>query len=56
MRNPPGPHTPYPGAMAEVETARALFKDLADRVDERLYGVREPSGSSWLGSSPATTS
>ncbi|HJS27746.1 MAG TPA: MoxR family ATPase [Actinomycetota bacterium] len=28
--------------MAEVETARALFKDLADRVDERLYGVREP--------------
>ena len=28
--------------MAEVETARALFKDLADRVDERLFGVREP--------------
>jgi MoxR-like ATPase len=28
--------------MAEVETARALFKDIADRIDERLYGVREP--------------
>ena len=28
--------------MAEAEGARALFKHVADRVDERLYGVREP--------------
>jgi len=28
--------------MAEPEQARALFKELADRVDERLFGVREP--------------
>jgi MoxR-like ATPase len=28
--------------MAGPETARAFFKDLADRVDERLFGVREP--------------
>jgi MoxR-like ATPase len=27
--------------MAGPETARAFFKDLADRVDERLFGVRE---------------
>ncbi len=27
--------------MAEPERARAFFKDLADRVDERLFGVRE---------------
>jgi MoxR-like ATPase len=28
--------------MAEAEGARALFKQVADRVDERLFGVREP--------------
>jgi MoxR-like ATPase len=28
--------------MAEPYRARALFKELADRVDERLFGVREP--------------
>jgi len=28
--------------MADAEAARALFKQLADRVDERLFGVREP--------------
>jgi MoxR-like ATPase len=28
--------------MAEPERARAFFKELADRVDERLFGVREP--------------
>ena len=28
--------------MAEPEQARALFKELADRIDERLFGVREP--------------
>jgi MoxR-like ATPase len=28
--------------MADPERARALFKELADRVEERLYGVREP--------------
>jgi MoxR-like ATPase len=28
--------------MAGPETARAFFKDLADRVDERLFGVRAP--------------
>jgi MoxR-like ATPase len=28
--------------MAEPERARAFYKELADRVDERLYGVREP--------------
>ena len=28
--------------MAEPERARALFKELADRVDERLFGVGEP--------------
>ena len=28
--------------MAEPDRARALFKELADRVDERLFGVREP--------------
>ncbi len=28
--------------MAEPERARTLFKELADRVEERLYGVREP--------------
>lgn len=28
--------------MAEAEQARAFFKELADRVDERLFGVREP--------------
>ena len=27
--------------MTEQERARALFKELADRVDERLFGVRE---------------
>ncbi|HEY7661313.1 MAG TPA: MoxR family ATPase [Actinomycetota bacterium] len=27
--------------MAEVEGARTLFKELADRVDERLFGVRD---------------
>ncbi len=30
------------GDMAEPDRARALFKELADRVDERLFGVREP--------------
>ena len=28
--------------MAEPERVRAFYKELADRVDERLYGVREP--------------
>ena len=28
--------------MSEPDLARALFKQLADRVDERLFGVREP--------------
>jgi len=28
--------------MTEAEGARALFKQVADRVDERLFGVREP--------------
>jgi MoxR-like ATPase len=28
--------------MADPERARAFFKELADRVDERLFGVREP--------------
>jgi MoxR-like ATPase len=28
--------------MAEPDSARALFKELADRVDERLFGVRQP--------------
>jgi MoxR-like ATPase len=28
--------------MAEPERARAFFKELADRIDERLFGVREP--------------
>jgi MoxR-like ATPase len=28
--------------MAEAQAARMFFKDLADRVDERLFGVREP--------------
>ena len=28
--------------MAEPEQARALYKELADRIDERLFGVREP--------------
>ena len=30
--------------MTEAEGARALFKQVADRVDERLFGVREPLG------------
>src|SRR3990172_12276504 len=28
--------------MAGSDLARTLFKELADRVDERLFGVREP--------------
>jgi len=28
--------------MAEPERARAFFEELADRVDERLFGLREP--------------
>jgi MoxR-like ATPase len=28
--------------MAEADRARVFFKELADRVDERLFGVREP--------------
>ncbi len=28
--------------MAQLDRARAFFKDLADRVDERLFGVGEP--------------
>ena len=28
--------------MAEAEGARALFKQVADRVEARLFGVREP--------------
>ncbi len=28
--------------MAQLDRAGAFFKDLADRVDERLFGVREP--------------
>jgi MoxR-like ATPase len=31
-----------PEPMAEPERARAFYKELADRVDERLFGVREP--------------
>jgi len=31
----------YPFQMAETERARGLYKELADRVDERLFGVRE---------------
>ena len=31
----------YPCGMAETERARGLYKELADRVDERLFGVRD---------------
>ena len=49
---PPGQETATPdaspapilGPMTEAEGARALFKQVADRVDERLFGVREPLG------------
>ena len=30
------------GAMADAGTARALYEGLAERVDERLFGMREP--------------
>jgi len=32
----------YAEAMAGPEEARGLYKELADRVDERLFGVRDP--------------
>ena len=32
----------YAEVMAEPEDARGLYKELADRVDERLFGVRDP--------------
>jgi hypothetical protein len=41
-RNPGRPAGAHPCSDAEAEGARALFKLVADRVDERLFGVREP--------------
>jgi MoxR-like ATPase len=32
----------YAETMAEPEEARGLYKELADRVDERLFGLRDP--------------
>jgi MoxR-like ATPase len=35
-------HWAYAEVMAGPEEARGLYKQLADRVDERLFGVRDP--------------
>jgi len=32
----------YPGGMIEAEAARAFYQAVADRVEARLFGVREP--------------
>src|SRR6266550_6270585 len=40
--NPPRSDGPILLAMTDPQAARALAADLTDRVDERLYGMREP--------------
>ena len=37
-----GPRDRYPVRMTDAEAARAFFAALSDRIDGRLFGVREP--------------